>query len=265
MDSNKQKGMTDNTNNLISAGDIKYILRIAELLKIGFQGDNFLHNIYLIEKNGIYLAHVENGRPFYSSLSRTDFGYELTNHSALFTEDKVDVYLVQNDQRTLLQSYEVKIENQFGEVRISDGTYIIKSLLTNKALDLVTDSSVGELSNVHLWSYNNQLSAEWNFKYEKEKKAYTIGNSKNPDLVMAWNDFRGGWNVLGTPFEPNKDEHYWKVKRTSLGFTNLVNLKKRNGEEVVLSVDIGNSDGTNIMVYKRNETILDQEFKLIAR
>lgn len=256
-------------NDRLATGDIRYIRLEGTQLKIGFQGTSYLQKRYVINNNGGYAAELTRGTAYYSSIRKTDFGHELTYSAPLFTGDKVDVYLDQNAQRTLLQSYEVKIENASGEVRISDGTYIIKSRLsgaTNKALDLITDSSVGTLSNVHLWSYNNQLNAEWHFIYEEEKKAYTVWNSRRPGLVMAWNDYGDGWNVFGTPFERDKDEHYWKVKRTSKGYATLVNLKKRNGKEVVLDVEGGGtSDGTNIMVYERSEAKPQQDFKLIAR
>lgn len=248
-----------------STGDIRYILLEGTQLKIGLQGNSYLQKRYVINNNGGYAAYLTEGTAYYSSIRKTDFGHELTYSAPLFTGDKIEVYLDQDGQRTLLKSYEVKIENAPGEVRILNGTYIMKSRLpgaTNKALDLITDSFVG---NVHLWSYSNQLNAEWAFEYRQDKQAYIVWNSRRPGLVLAWNDSGGGWNVFGTPFT-EAEEHYWKVKRTSKGDATIVNLKKRNGKEVVLDVEGGGtSDGTNIMVYERSEARAEQDFKLIAR
>ncbi|MDZ3952447.1 phosphatidylinositol-specific phospholipase C domain-containing protein [Bacillus thuringiensis] len=254
-------------NDRLSAGDIRYIRVEGARLKIGFQGNTFLQNTYVISRNGKYIAHVEKGKPYYSSLAKTDFGYELTNSSVLFTDDKIEVHLDKNGQRTLLQSQVIRVEGQEGEVQVPNQTFIIKSKLpgaTSKAVDLAIDS--GYNYNVHLWSYNDQLNAEWYFEYKSDKRAYVIWNSARPGRVMAWNDVGGGWNVFGTPFEPHKDEHYWKVRRTREGYASLVNLKKRDGKEVVLDVAYGGTaDGTSINVYYSYPGELNQAFRLIER
>ncbi|MFJ8119650.1 phosphatidylinositol-specific phospholipase C domain-containing protein [Bacillus mycoides] len=254
-------------NDRISAGDVRYIRVEGARLKIGFQGDTFLKNTYVISKNEKYIAHVEKGKPYYSNLANTDFGYELTNSSLLFTDDKIEVHLDKNGQRTLLQSQVIRVEGQEGEVQIPNQTFILKSKLpgaTSKAVDLAIDSSYNY--NVHLWSYSNQLNAEWYFEYKSDKKAYVMWNSARPGRVMAWNDVGGGWNVFGTPFESHKDEHYWKVRRTREGYASLVNLLKRDGKEVVLDVAYGGTaDGTTINVYYNYPGELNQLFRLIER
>ncbi|WP_277999128.1 phosphatidylinositol-specific phospholipase C domain-containing protein [Bacillus cereus group sp. BfR-BA-01349] len=254
-------------NNRLSAGDIRYIRVEGARLKIGFQGNTFLQNTYVISRNGKYIAHVEKGKPYYSSLATTDFGYELTNSALLFTDDKIEVHLDKNGQRTLLQSQVIRVEGQEGEVQVPNQTFIIKSKLpgaTNKAVDLAIDS--GYNYNVHLWSYNDQLNAEWYFEYKSDKKAYVIWNSARPGRVMAWNDYNGSWNVFGTPFVADNEEHYWKVRRTREGYASLVNLKKRDGNEVVLDVAYGGTaDGTSINVYYSYPGELNQAFRLIER
>ncbi|MDT3497923.1 phosphatidylinositol-specific phospholipase C domain-containing protein [Bacillus toyonensis] len=251
-------------NDRLAIGDIRYTRVEGTRLKIGFQGDTYLQKRYIIQKNGKYIAELTNGKPYYASLTKTDFGHELTNNSLLFTDDKIDVYLDQNGQRTLLKSEVIKVENQEGAVQIPEETFIIKSRLTgaaNKAVDLDIPSS-----NVQIWNYDNQLNAEWYFQYHSDKDAYVIWNSARPGLVLAWNDVNDSWNVFGTPFNPENDEHFWKVRRTREGYASIVNFKKRDGKEVVMDVAYGNTaDGTTINVYYNYPEELNQKFRLTER
>ena len=236
---------------------VRYIMpKGSSGLRIGFGGDVYLRNHYIVYRNGQYIGEVNNGQPYYGYWDRTDVGHDLRFEGlTLFTGDKIEVFL-KNGAR--VKSEILAVDEQEGEeIRVPDGNYTIQSALKNNS---VVDMSLNG-NNIHLWNYQKQLNAEFTLQYDERKKAYRIWNRFNPTLVMAWNATPGSINVFGTPFYLNKDEHYWKVKRAGNGYVYLENIK--NGH--VLDVQAGGtSDGTNLNVWPLNH-LNQQKFKLVQR
>ncbi|MGE6619909.1 metallophosphoesterase [Bacillus mycoides] len=126
---------------------------------------------------------------------------------------------------------------------------------TTKVLDRDPNNN-----NIHLWKYEGQNNAQWNFRYEQSKDAYVIRNISNQNLVLAWNDQGGSKNVFANPFVPTYEEHYWIIEPFQNGYV----FKNKKQPNLVLSVDnTGVPNGTNISVRERlpvNTSLKDQTF-----
>ncbi|MGG2134755.1 phosphatidylinositol-specific phospholipase C domain-containing protein [Bacillus sp. S2(2024)] len=258
------KGLIDRVirlNERFMGETIRYIEpQGSKTIRIGFGGNNYLQNHYKIYVNGRYYGEINKGHPYYGTWHQTDFGHEFkTGDAPLFTGDKVEVFIKNSDQQTLIKSQILNVDEQEGEeIRVLDGHFSIRSALnTAKAVHMHRNDS----RNITLYQYNNELHLEFTLQYDESKKAYTIWNRWDPTKVMAWNDIPNSLNVFGTPFDPNKDEHYWKFKRAGNSYVYLENLK--NGE--VLDVTGGSStNDTNIGVWPLNQKN-NQKFKLVQR
>ncbi|MDZ3952419.1 phosphatidylinositol-specific phospholipase C domain-containing protein [Bacillus thuringiensis] len=229
-------------------------------LRIGFGGDVYLRNHYVVRLNGIYIGEVNNGQPYYSYWDRTDVGHDLRFEGLpLFTGDKVDVFVKNGDNLMLLKSQILSVDEQEGEeIRVPNGHYRIQSALKNTS---VVDMNLNG-NNIYLWDYVKQLNAEFTLQYDEAKKSYVIWNRFNPTLVMAWNAVPDSINVFGTPFDATKDEHYWKVKRAGNGYVYLENLKNGNVLDVIGG---GTSNGTNISVWGVVPGAMNQKLKLVQK
>lgn len=228
-------------------------------IRIGFGGDTYLNKHYIVRRNGQYYGEVNKGTPYYASWHQTDFGHELRIGATLFTGDKIEVFVKNEDSLTLLKSQTLTVNEQEGEeIRVPDAHYSIKSALNlNKGVHMLRDDT----RNINLWDYTNELHHEFTLQYDVNKKAYQIWNRWDPTRVMAWNDISESDNVSGTPFNRFKDEHYWKIKRAGNGYIYLENLK--NGHVLDVSGS-GTTNGTNLIVYPLNQGI-NQKFKLVGR
>ncbi|HDR7689654.1 TPA: phosphatidylinositol-specific phospholipase C domain-containing protein [Bacillus toyonensis] len=258
------KGLIDSIINLnakFSASDIYYVRTNAQKqLEIGFIGNEYLAKKYLIHKNGVYIAELSYGKAYYAFLHPTDFGHQLTYPGDLFNGDKIQVFLDNNGNLTLLQSHTVSIkEDDLEEIRVADGPYIIMSALNNtSAIDMHSTSD----RNIILWGYVNQIKAEFDFQYIPDKNAYRIANRWDPNAVMGWNFLPGSINVDGLFKFGLTDADYWIIKRAGEGYVYLFN--KMNGH--VLDVTGGGTaNGTNINVWGRVPGARNQMFKLIQR
>ncbi|MFJ8119902.1 phosphatidylinositol-specific phospholipase C domain-containing protein [Bacillus mycoides] len=258
------KGLIESVINLnakFSSSDIYYVRTNAQKqLEIGFTGNEYLTKKYLIYKNGAYIAELSYGNAYYAYLHATDFGHQLTYPGVLFTGDKIQVFLDNNGNLTLLQSHTVSMqEDDLEEIRVADGSYIIKTALNNtSAIDMYSTSD----RNVILWDYVNQIKAEFDFQYDDNKKAYRIRNRWDPTRGLGWNNSGGSINVFGMGLDASKDEQYWIIKRAGEGYVYLFN--KKNGH--VLDVTGGGTaNGTNINVWGRVPGERNQKFKLIVR
>ncbi|HDR8054685.1 TPA: phosphatidylinositol-specific phospholipase C domain-containing protein [Bacillus cereus] len=259
------KGLIDSVINLnakFSATDIHYVrTNDQKQLEVGFTGSEYLKKKYIIYKNGSFIAGLDHGKVFYASLHPTDFGHQLRYTGTLFNGDKIDVYLDNNGNRTLLKSHTVSIkEDELEEIRVADGPYIIMSALNNtSAIDMHSTSD----RNIILWDYVNQIKAEFDFQYVASKNAYLILNRWDPKAKMSWSYIPGSINVFGnSSFAVTTDADLWVVKRAGEGYVYLFN--KKNGH--VLDVTGGGTaNGTNINVWGRVPGERNQMFKLIQR
>ncbi|RGP43747.1 hypothetical protein BTW32_29450 [Bacillus thuringiensis] len=262
------KGLIDTVvklNGRLSTSDIQYVrLNANKEIEVGFTGDVYVRKHYQIKRNGSYIASLENGTAYYSYWQQTSFGHQLTRKGiTLFTGDKIQVYLVDGGKETLLATLTVEIkEEELEIIQVPDGPYkIISELNKSSVVDLSKTSS----QNVALWTYNNQLEGEWDFKYDSTQKAYRIYNRWNSSLVMARNAYDEGINVFGTPYE-GKLEHLWIIRRTGDN-DGTVYLQNKKDETKQLMLDVqagGTSNGTNINIWPLNR-LKQQKFKLVAR
>lgn len=255
------KGLIDRVirlNDRHLSGDIRYITpKGSSGLRIGFGGDVYLRNHYVVYRNGNYIGEVVNGNPYYSYWDQTDVGHDLRFEGLpLFTGDKIDVYVKNGSNQTLLKSQTLAIDEQEGEeIRVADGPYIIKTALNNtSALDMTKTDR-----NVQLYSYQNQLNAEFVLKYDENKKAYRIINRWDPTRALGRDG--ASHNVFGMGLDVGRNEQYWKIKRALNGYVYLENLKN----EQMLDVSYSDpSNNTNIIIWGWTAN-LNQKFKVVER
>ncbi|AFU17397.1 Phosphatidylinositol-specific phospholipase (plasmid) [Bacillus thuringiensis MC28] len=252
------RGLVDRVirlNDRFSGDGIRYIQPKGSAgVRIGFGGDAYLHNHYVVHRNGQYIGEVNNGRPFYGYWDQTDAGHDLRiENLTLFTGDRIEVFVKNGDNLALLKSQTLSVDEQEGEeIRLPNGPYTIKSVSEPTKSVHLEDGT----NNIVSQKYENQLASEFGLQYQEGKKAYTLWNRYNPTLVMAWNNIPNSNNVFATPFDSTKDEHYWKIKRAGNGNVYLENVK--NG--YVLDVNSGH----NINVCPLNQQN-SQKFKLMQR
>ncbi len=256
------KGLIDpviRLNERHNTEDIRYITPQGSTgLRVGFGGDVYLRNHYVVHRNGEYIGEVVNGNPYYSYWDKTDVGHDLRfANLILFTGDKIDVFVKNESNLTLLKSQLLDVYEQEGEeIRVADGTYMIKSALNSTSMIALNKSD----RNAVLWHYEYQLNFDFDFKYDENKKAYRIINRWDPTRALGWDGV--SINVFGMGLDASKDEQYWIIKRAGQGYVNIFN--KKNG--TVLDVTGGGTaNGTNINVWGLVPGERNQQFKLIQR
>lgn len=263
------KGLIDGVirlNNRLYSGDVRYITPKGSTgFLVGFGGDTYIHQSYVVYRNGIYMGHVDSGRPYadYTAYwEKTDVGHDFRfDGLTLFTGDKIDVYVKKDGHSTLLKSQILTVDEQEGEeVRIPDGKYIIVSALNNSSeVAMETGLSNGR-HNVVLWGHTNrQLNGQWNLVYNTNKKAYQLKNAWKSDEHLTWTDSN---NVhTESPLAIFNNKSYWILKRAGNGYLYLEN--KENGQ--VLDIQgSSTANGANVILANRTGTA-NQKFKLIPR
>lgn len=115
--------------------------------------------------------------------------------------------------------------------KVTNGVYKIVSAINNTA---VVDFSVSD-QNVVLWQDHNGENQKWEFKYDENKHAYQIKSLLDPNVVLAWNNYKGSTNVFGTPNQ-QKEEHYWILDKVS---DDHYIIKNKLDPNLVLDVDRG--------------------------
>lgn len=177
-------------------------------------------------------------------------------------------YLILEQYRNRLEIYTVR-DNNWRHIRqlvhtipvytpISGNHTIVSAISiwpTTKVLDRDPNNN-----NIHLWKYESQNNAQWNFRYDQSKDAYVIRNISNQNLVLAWNANGNSRNVFATPFVSSYDEHYWIIESFQNGYV----FKNKKQPNLVLTVDNSQvPNGTNISVQERlpvNTSLQDQTF-----
>ncbi|QWI47261.1 metallophosphoesterase [Bacillus mycoides] len=176
-------------------------------------------------------------------------------------------YLILEQYRNRLEIYTVRDNNWRNRQLVYtipiytpiSGNHTIVSAIsiwpTTKVLDRDPNNN-----NIHLWKYEGQNNAQWNFTYDQFKNAYVIRNISNQNLVLAWNANGNSRNVFATPFVSSYDEHYWIIESFQNGYV----FKNKKQPNLVLTVE--NSlvpNGTNVSVQERlsvNTSLKDQTF-----
>ncbi|WP_424577992.1 RICIN domain-containing protein [Bacillus cereus] len=192
---------------------------------IAFEGTNILTTDY-----------IENNNLKYTGIIVADFpGQALINNVI-----KTNNHLLKSD-------------------RVTNGIY--------KIIPGINDSAVIDFSvldqNVVLWKDHDGENQKWEFEYDEKKRAYQIKSTLYPNIVLAWNNYKGSTNVFGT-LNQQKEEHYWILDKVSDGY---YIIKNNLDPDLVLDVDGANpNNGTNIKVNRQHDLnsvyIPAQKFKL---
>ncbi|MBK5429705.1 phosphatidylinositol-specific phospholipase C domain-containing protein [Bacillus sp. TH30] len=261
------KGLIDRVirlNERHNTGDIRYITPKGSTgLRVGFGGDAYLRNHYVVYRNGEYIGEVVNGNPYYSYWDKTDVGHDLRfENLILFTGDKIDVFVKNGSNLTLLKSQTLTVDEQEGEeVRIPDGKYRIISALNNSSEVAMQTSLSNNRYNVVLWGHTNrELNGQWNLVYDSNKKAYQLKSAWKIDEALTWT--RDSINVYTSPSMGTYDEAYWILKRAGNGYLYLENKASKTVLDVTGG---GTANGTNINVWGQVQGAQNQIFKLIQR
>jgi len=139
----------------------------------------------------------------------------------------------------------------YGKI-IEDGYYTINSSLkSNKVLD-IEGGKIASGTNVQLFSFNNTLAQIWRFKY-LDNGLYSITSAMNPKRALTnFND-----NVIVSKYNGG-DNQKWYILGLENGNFSIISATDGLYVDVVFA-DV--SDGTNIDVYRSNDT-LAQKFDL---
>ena len=128
---------------------------------------------------------------------------------------------------------------------ISNGYYVINSMLTSNKVVGISDESVYNGKNVDLRTNENNDNTKWYIKKIKDD-IYNIAISENINYYLGLN---GNNVVLSTSKDDNAQK--WSIRKNDDGTYSIVNLKNKK------SLDI---DGTNARVYNSSGTSA-QKFK----
>ncbi|NEW09881.1 phosphatidylinositol-specific phospholipase C domain-containing protein [Paenibacillus sp. SYP-B3998] len=261
------KGLIDGVirlNSRLYSGDVRYITPKGSTgFRVGFGGDTYLHQSYVVYRNGTYMGHVDSGSTYYGYWDKTDVGHDFRFEGlTLFTGDKIDVYVKKDGHSTLLKSQILTVDEQEGEeVRIPDGKYSITSALNNSSEVAMQTSLSNNGYNVVLWGHaNRELNGQWNLVYDSNKKAYQIKSAWKIDEALTWT--RDSINVYTSPAMGTHDEAYWILKRAGKGYLYLENKASKTVLDVTGG---GTANGTNINVWGQTPGAMNQKFKLIPR
>ncbi|HDR7618080.1 hypothetical protein COL71_28835 [Bacillus mycoides] len=261
------KGLIDRVirlNERHNSGDVRYITpKGSSGLRVGFGGDAYLRNSYVVYRNGTYIGHVDSGSPYYSYWDKTDVGHDLRFEGlALFTGDKIDVYVKNGGSSTLIKSQTLTVDEQEGEeVRIPDGKYSIVSALNNSSEVAMQTSLSNNRYNVVLWGHTNrELNGQWDLVYDSNKKAYQLKSAWKVDEALTWT--QDSINVYTSPSMGTYDGAYWILKRAGNGYLYLENKASKTVLDVTGG---GTANGTNINVWGQVQGAQNQKFKLIQR
>ncbi|PFE15276.1 phosphatidylinositol-specific phospholipase C domain-containing protein [Bacillus cereus] len=259
------KGLIDRVirlNDRYLSGDVRYITPKGSTgLRVGFGGDAYLRNSYVVYRNGSYMGHVDSGNPYYSYWDQTDVGHDLRfENVALFPGDKIDVYVDNGGNRTLLKSQILAVDEQEGEeVIIPNGKYSIVSALNNSSE--VAMHTAGSPFNVVLWGHaNRELNGQWNLVYDSNKQAYQIKSAWKIDEALTWT--QNSINVYTSPSMGTYDGAYWILKRAGNGYLHIENKASKTVLDVTGG---GTANDTNINVWGQVQGAQNQKFKLIQR
>ena len=143
---------------------------------------------------------------------------------------------------------------------ITDGTYIIESIIDNSK---VIDASGGNFSNgtnIQLYNSNNTNAQKWIIKYQSDGY-YTIASNLDENQVI---DISGGKMANGTNIQlyksNNTDAQKWNILHA--GKSAFIITSKKD-DKYCLDLTSGKTDNkTNVQLYKCNNTNA-QKFKLV--
>ena len=208
------------------------------------------------------------GNGTYSIISKCNGLYLDVNAGQAKNESNIQVYTGNgtNAQKFIFEKVSQSEDNEniennnntiIGTKTISDGTYVIRSVINNKyGLD-VSQASTANGANIQLFEYVKEKQQQFKVKYIGDGY-YTITVShsgKVLDVAGAAKD--DGTNVWQYELN-NSDAQKWVIKEAGNGFYNIIS--KCNG--LYLDVNAGQAkNGSNIQVYTGNGTNA-QKFKI---
>lgn len=112
--------------------------------------------------------------------------------------------------------------------------------------------------NISLYGNNGGLHQKWVFEYDAKNGAYQIKSYMDQNLVLTWNNNDGSDNAF-TTLNKKTSEQYWILEDAGQGYVYIKN--KKNPNKVLDIQRRDSSDGTNIIVYDKNNA-RNQSFKL---
>ncbi|PER82268.1 RICIN domain-containing protein [Bacillus cereus] len=148
------------------------------------------------------------------------------------------------------------VDDHIKYVNVKEGTYHIVSGLNNTSLVDMSKSSTSK--NINLYRNHGGSNQKWVFEYDTKNGAYQIKSYMDRNLVLTWNNNDGSDNAF-TALNKKTSEQYWILEDAGQGYIYIKNKKNPNK---VLDVQRSySSDGTNILVYDKNNG-WNQSFKL---
>ncbi|MDM5430932.1 RICIN domain-containing protein [Bacillus mycoides] len=148
------------------------------------------------------------------------------------------------------------IDDHVNYVNVKEGTYHIISGLNNTS---VVDMSRNVSNrNIHLYGNHGGSNQKWVFEYDTKNGAYQIKSYMDKNLVLTWNNNDGSDNAF-TTINTKTSEQYWILEDAGQGYVYIKN--KKNPNKVLDIQRRDSSDGTNIIVYDKNNG-WNQSFKL---
>ena len=194
-------------------------------------------------------------------------------HSALNTNQILDVTGAGTANRTLLQLYGKKLEMQGSEnqkfevTRLSSGWYTIKDVNSGRLLD-VRGGSKESGTPVQIYSSNNTKAQHWKFYTTGESGTYFIKNE-----LGCWLDAKGGACKNGTPVQVysynGTTAQKWQLspalKKSSEVKVSASTKTFKSGLDNSKVIDVsgaGTANGTKIQLWNSNGSEC-QKFDLI--